>query len=291
VRTFASRRVEGSVQLAQRLSKTNSLQYRFSFRRSVVSDLKISPELVPLLSQPVRVGLFSMSYIYDRRDNSTDTHRGILNTVDAGVSLAAFSSQTDYTRLILRNSTYHPLGKEIVLARTLQFGYIQRLGGLAEIPLAERLFAGGSSSQRAFPDNQAGPRDLDTGFPLGGTAMLFHSTELRFRGKRGGRTISRYGQRLYRYQIDRVSLSPAQRSGFQLHGAFGGFRNPLPHTRRPAAPGFERQSRSAPLQRIFGHLAGPADVLVTEYLCGYAPSYQSLPVSFFVGANILMVLC
>jgi len=33
---------------------------------------------------------------------------------------------------------------------------------------------------RAFPDNQAGPRDLVTGFPLGGTAMLFHSTELRF---------------------------------------------------------------------------------------------------------------
>ena len=180
VRTFASRRYEGSAQLAQRLSKTNSLQYRFSFRRSSVNDLKISPELVPLLSQPVRVGLLSTSYIYDRRDNSTDTHRGILNTVDAGVSLAAFSSQTDFTRLIFRNSTYHPFGKDIVLARTLQFGWINRMGGLPEIPLAERLFAGGSSSQRAFPDNQAGPRDLETGFPLGGTAILFHSTELRF---------------------------------------------------------------------------------------------------------------
>ena len=128
----------------------------------------------------MRVGLLSTSYIYDRRDNSTDTHRGILNTVDAGISLAAFSSQTDFTRLIFRNSTYHPFGKDIVLARTLQFGWINRMGGLPEIPLAERLFAGGSSSQRAFPDNQAGPRDLETGFPLGGTAILFHSTELRF---------------------------------------------------------------------------------------------------------------
>ncbi|HEV2202264.1 MAG TPA: BamA/TamA family outer membrane protein [Bryobacteraceae bacterium] len=180
IRTFASQREEGSVQLAERLSRTNSVQYRFSFRHSTVSQLRISPELVPLLSQPVRVGQLSMSYIYDRRDNSTDTHRGILNTVDAGISLAAFSSQTDFTRLILRNSTYHPLGREMVLARTLQFGYIQRIGGLADIPLPERLFAGGASSQRAFPDNQAGPRDPETGFPLGGTAMLFHSTELRF---------------------------------------------------------------------------------------------------------------
>ncbi len=180
IRTFASHRWEGSVQLAQRLTRTNSLQYRFSYRRSSVGDLKISPELIPLLSQPVRVGLLSGTYIYDRRDNSTDTHRGILNTIDAGVSLAAFTSQTDFTRVIMRNSTYTPLGREVVLARSLQFGYIQRLGGAPEIPLAERLFAGGANTLRAFPDNQAGPRDLETGFPLGGTAMIFHSTELRF---------------------------------------------------------------------------------------------------------------
>ena len=33
---------------------------------------------------------------------------------------------------------------------------------------------------RGFPMNQAGPRDPETGFPLGGNALLFHSTELRF---------------------------------------------------------------------------------------------------------------
>ena len=182
VRTFAARRWETAIQLAQRLSKVNSLQYRFSFRRVTVdpNSLKISPELVPLLAQPVRVGLVSMSYIQDRRDNPTDSHRGIYNTVDAGIALPAFASQTDYARLVLRNSTYHPITKDITLARTLQFGYIQRIGGLAEIPLGERFFAGGATSNRAFPDYQAGPRDLETGFPLGGNAMLFHSTELRF---------------------------------------------------------------------------------------------------------------
>jgi outer membrane protein assembly factor BamA len=182
VRTFAARRWEGEVQLAQHLTHANSLQYRFAFRRVTVDEntLKISPLLVPLLSQPVRVGLFSMSFIRDRRDNPTESRRGSYNTIDAGIALPQFGSQTDYTRLVLRNSTYHPLNREVVIARSLQFGYIQRLGGLAEIPLGERFFAGGASSQRAFPDNQAGPRDLETGFPLGGNAFLFHSTELRF---------------------------------------------------------------------------------------------------------------
>jgi outer membrane protein assembly factor BamA len=68
----------------------------------------------------------------------------------------------------------------MVLARSLQFGYIERTGGLEEIPLAERFFAGGASTHRGFPSNQAGPRDLRTGFPLGGSVLLVHSTELRF---------------------------------------------------------------------------------------------------------------
>lgn len=180
IRTFAAQRAEAAVQLAQRLSRANSLQYRFAFRHVIVSDPKIEPQLIPLLAQPVRVGLLSVSYIHDRRDNPTESRRGVYNTVDVGVALPQFASQTDYSRLVLRNSTYHPLSRSVVLARTLQFGYIQRLGGVPIIPLGERFFGGGASSQRAFPDNQAGPRDTETGFPVGGNALLFHSTELRF---------------------------------------------------------------------------------------------------------------
>ena len=48
------------------------------------------------------------------------------------------------------------------------------------IPLAERFFAGGGNTQRGLPENQAGPRDPLTGFPLGGSALFFNNTELRF---------------------------------------------------------------------------------------------------------------
>ncbi len=180
IRTFHQQRAEGSVQLAQRLTRQYSIQYRFSIRHVIISNLKISPELVPLLSQPVRVGVYSMSFIQDRRDDPVNSHRGIYNTIDVGIALPQFASQTDYTRVLFRNATYHPIGKDVVIARSLQFGYIQRLGGLPEIPLGERWFSGGSTSNRAFPDNQAGPRDPETGFPIGGNALLFHSTEVRF---------------------------------------------------------------------------------------------------------------
>jgi outer membrane protein insertion porin family len=189
IRTFTSRRLEGSVQLAQRISRQYSLQYRYTIRRVTIplDSLKITPELVPLLSQPDRAGLVSMSFVQDRRDDPVDSHRGIYNTVDLGYAWSGLGSGTNYTRISFRNATYHRIGRDLVLAQGTQFGWIHALGALpVDIPLAERFFSGGSSTNRAFPDNQAGPRDigsaesLPTGFPLGGNALLFHSTELRF---------------------------------------------------------------------------------------------------------------
>lgn len=181
VRTFSSRREEGSVQLGQKISRANTIQYRFTFRKvNVLGTPLISPELIPLLSQPVRVGFPSITFIQDRRDDPLDAHRGIYTTVDMAVASKAFGSQTDFARIIAQNATYHQLTKSLVLARSTSFGVIERLGGLPEIPLPERFFAGGASSNRAFPDFQAGPRDLLTGFPIGGTAQFFNNFELRF---------------------------------------------------------------------------------------------------------------
>lgn len=195
-RTFSARRWEGSTQIAQRWTRSRSLFYRFAYRRVSIdeSTLAISKGLIPLLSQPVRVGVFSVGYVDDRRDDPVDSRRGTYNSLDLGVASKLFASETDYLRLLARNSTYHRVGSKLVLARTFSFGLMASLRKRPElpdppqdIPLPERFFGGGAASHRAFPENQAGPRDigtgfpdLGTGFPLGGKALLTFSTELRF---------------------------------------------------------------------------------------------------------------
>jgi outer membrane protein assembly complex protein YaeT len=187
VNTFSAKREEGSVQLTQRLSKPSTLLYRFSYRRVSTSNLKIDPNLIPLLSQPVRVGILSINYIQDRRDDPLDAHKGIYNTVDLGLASKVFGSQVSFARGLARNATYHRIGKKMVLARQFTFGDIipfsyqsRATDVLDAVPFPERFFSGGGESQRGFPENQAGPRDFKTGFPVGGTALLFNSTELRF---------------------------------------------------------------------------------------------------------------
>jgi outer membrane protein assembly complex protein YaeT len=186
IRTFSYKREEGSAQLSQRVSRATTLFYRYTYRRVSIDQatLKITPFLIPLLSQPVRLGLISGGFIQDRRDDPVDPHKGIYNTLDLGLAEHAFGSQRDFLRFLARNSTYHPLGKKLVLARSTEFGDIYAFhytGDLLDaIPLPERFFGGGGTSQRGFPENQAGPRDPVTGFPLGGTAVLFNQIELRF---------------------------------------------------------------------------------------------------------------
>jgi outer membrane protein insertion porin family len=189
IRTFTARRYEGSVQLAQNVSRIYTALYRFSYRVVKVSDLQISPLLIPQVSQAARIGILSGTLIQDRRDDPTNATRGLYSTVDLGVAARAFGSENGFVRLVATNSTYHRLTPRIVFARTTTFGWLPafgqiRLGGTDElfpnVPLAERFFAGGSSSHRGFPQNQAGPRDPATGFPLGGTALLANGLEFRF---------------------------------------------------------------------------------------------------------------
>ena len=187
VRTFSAKRSEISMQLTDRLTKALTSFYRFSYRHVNVGTLKIDPLLIPRLSQSDRVGMFSANFVEDRRDDPTDAHKGRYNTLDLGYASSIFGSQTNFLRLLARNATYYKVTRKMLLARELAFGIAPAFGGARltstdpdPIPLPERFFGGGGETLRGFGENQAGPRDLKTGFPLGGSALLFNKTELRF---------------------------------------------------------------------------------------------------------------
>jgi outer membrane protein assembly complex protein YaeT len=188
VRTFTAKRYEGSVQLSQRLSKATTALWRYTWRDVVVdqSTLKINPLLIPSLAQPAHIAMISANLIQDRRDDPVDAHRGIYNSADLGLVNHYFGGNKNFLRFLGRNSYYRRLHGDTVLASNTQFGWLHPYSiapgndPAQYIPLPERIFGGGSTSHRGFPDNQAGPRDLLTGFAIGGNALLFHSTELRF---------------------------------------------------------------------------------------------------------------
>jgi outer membrane protein assembly factor BamA len=181
VRTFTARRLETSLQFDSRWSRVTTLLHRYAFRRVTLdeSSLRISRDERDRLGAPVLVALLSQTYLRDTRDDPTDARQGIFSSVDFGVSARQIGSQASFARMVLQNSSYHPFRRRFTLARSFQIGLLAPYGQGREV-ITERFFAGGGNSHRGFAVNQAGPRDAETGFALGGNALLFNSVEMRF---------------------------------------------------------------------------------------------------------------
>jgi outer membrane protein assembly complex protein YaeT len=167
-----------------RFSRANTFIYEFDFRRVKVEadSLQVYPKEIALLATAVRVAGPSLTWIRDTRDSALDSHRGTYTSFQEFLSGGGFGAQANFNRLDVSNSSYYRFGKgRIVLARNTRYGQERSFGKLpAElIPLPERLYAGGATSLRSFGPNLAGPRDPETGYPIGGAGALLNSTELR----------------------------------------------------------------------------------------------------------------
>jgi outer membrane protein insertion porin family len=186
VTTFTSERLEASLQLQQTYSRVTQFVYRFAYRYVKASNVVVSSDQIPIYSAPVRVGIPGFTWIRDKRDNVIDTHSGNYTTFDTGVASRYFGSQANFARFLVQNSTYVPFKRKTVAGETTMWVFARNTQiGMAGpwantvIPLPERFLAGGATSLRGYALNQAGPRDLSTGSPLGGNALFINSLELR----------------------------------------------------------------------------------------------------------------
>jgi outer membrane protein insertion porin family len=211
VATFTSQRLEGKIDLRQQIGKalpnhSTSIIYRFDYRRVKASNFasNFSPAAFNLFSLPAVVGGPGLTFIRDKRDNPLESTKGQYTTLDVFASSGYLGSQSDFARALTQDSTYYAFGRtnhKFVFARSTSIGFeqvyrgtrvlppgactVSKLstscgGGIKVIPLPEVFFAGGGNSHRGFGLNQAGPRDPDSGFPIGGTALFVNSEELRF---------------------------------------------------------------------------------------------------------------
>jgi outer membrane protein insertion porin family len=191
VTTYVATRLEGSFRWTQsflapgsHLSKANTFVYEIDFRRVKVqaSSLQVAPGEIEELATAARVGGPAFTWIRDTRDSQIDAHRGTYTSFQEFLSNRHFGAEVEFNRIDLTNSSYYGFNKNrFVLARNTRYGQIRSYGAHENrfIPLPERLYAGGATSLRNFGSNSAGPRDPETGYPIGGAGTLIESTELR----------------------------------------------------------------------------------------------------------------
>ena len=208
ITTFQASTLQADFRISQKIKRADHLIYDFQYRRISVNpnSLEITPNLIPQQSEPVTVGGPQITYFHDTRDPTPlDAQRGQYFSVQQFLSDAVFGAQTNFSRTDFSHSSYYTFGKrrKYTFARNTRVGFEFPFGALSTsaqsslgisncagalsttnatcnpIPLPERLYAGGENSLRGFGINGAGPRDLTTGYPVGGSGVVVNSFELR----------------------------------------------------------------------------------------------------------------
>jgi outer membrane protein insertion porin family len=184
ITTYEASTISGSALFTERPNKANTLIYSMAYRYVYVNpnSLQISADLIPLLSQPTRVSGPGITWVHDTRNNPLNATTGWYLSEQQFFAWSGFASQANFNRIDVQESNYHLLNKQNwVLARSTRIAFENTYGDPKYnlIPLPERLYAGGATSHRGFSVNSAGPRDLQTGYPVGGSGAFINSLELR----------------------------------------------------------------------------------------------------------------
>jgi outer membrane protein insertion porin family len=271
-RPFDSLRLIGSSQTERRLSRRESLFFRFTFEQI---SLTVPDELrTPLQffreEEELRLSSVALSYLNESRDDPADPTSGFFVSGEAQTAARPLGSNEEFFRFLAIGQYYYRAFPDLIVAASLRIGFIEPFGITSDkdvanpIPISERFFSGGPSSLRGLPQDLAGPLLLDedgnpllvnrgtvanpdfTAIPLGGNALMLGNLEARFpaRGLVGGALFYDIGNVFPTItKIAETSFSNAVGAGVFFRTPVGPIRfdvayNPNP----PRVEGFNRWS-------------------------------------------------
>ena len=137
-----------------------------TYRQEEVNLKNVRVSVIPeKLKTNIRSLKFSL--IYDTRDNLFNATQGIYFEYSNELAGSFLSGTNSFTRTEARLKYFHRWSYSTIIGTALDVGWMAASGGLKEIPLHERYYAGGPSTLRGFEYQKVGPLD-ENNVPIGG---------------------------------------------------------------------------------------------------------------------------
>ncbi|MCM8778801.1 MAG: outer membrane protein assembly factor BamA [Candidatus Omnitrophica bacterium] len=178
---FDERRRGGALRLGKEFTDYTRGDLIYRLDKIKISD--ISPEESFDLRQEegdntISAVLFRLTQ--DTRDYIFDPTRGYLVSGSIEGAGGPFGGDKDFLRYIAQGNLYFMPIEKIVLEMRLRAGIVDEFGDSDYVPVYERFFAGGAYTLRGFKERRVGPKDPNTGDPVGGEALLLGGVETTF---------------------------------------------------------------------------------------------------------------
>jgi outer membrane protein assembly factor BamA len=127
---------------------------------------------------PQRRGAYELSLAADGRDNALDVRRGWYATLSTAFGTRYAGGDGTYQKVIPELRRYVPIGP-VVLAGRLRLGLL-----FGDVPVTERFFSGGATTQRGFDERRLSPiaplEDGSGDVVIGGVGVVESGIEARF---------------------------------------------------------------------------------------------------------------
>jgi outer membrane protein assembly factor BamA len=144
---------------------------------SIVVDEPIATQIGLDADNPQRRGVYELSLIADGRDSELDVRNGWYATLSTALGTRFAGGDGTYQKLIPEVRRYVPIGP-VVLAGRLRLGLL-----FGNVPVTERFFSGGATTQRGFDERRLSPVApmVDGGnVVIGGVGLVESGIEARF---------------------------------------------------------------------------------------------------------------
>ena len=177
---YDEKRVGGRLRLKHPISDFVKLTAAYRLEDVTISNLgedvsqRIADEEGTFQTSSVTVGL-----VRDTTDNALMPTTGTTGELSLELAGGPFGGDRDFYKLGAKGAWYKEIRYEWVLSALGSVDYAQEYGDSEDVPIFERLFAGGTYTIRGYPFRWVGPED-ENGDPLGGKFRALSTVELTF---------------------------------------------------------------------------------------------------------------
>lgn len=170
-KSFTYERRGLAISTGERKNEYSFLLFRYRIARTNLLNLSIKESAIDREYRPFYTSSLSVSYLVDLRDDPFNPTRGRYWILNFEKAFPAFGTESNFWKFSFNLQHIKNLPYDIIQNSFLRIGYIY-----GDASIADRFFAGGSSFKGERVD-ELGPKDPETGNPMGGNIIFIANTE------------------------------------------------------------------------------------------------------------------
>jgi len=161
--------------LIKRLTPNSYAMASFSWYKTTLKNLEITPQGIDRLSTPFDTTALHFSYVNEKRDDPFNPTKGSFFSSNLKIGLPVFEKGYSFIKFRWSYQKNFKISRNGTLAASVRNGL-----AAGDMSITERFFAGGTKTFRGTYWDQLGPMDPVTGNPTGGNALVLFNFETTF---------------------------------------------------------------------------------------------------------------